>query len=123
MVAVTSANELNRRCGQNTDLILETGFVEDASAFSYVFCNLRAIRSERECDDNAKLAHTDGSWPVPIGMRQKSGKCLRWSALRGFYYGVRLACDGEELCGGFREHVCGAVLMDDGLGEGEVGLP
>lgn len=69
---MTSAKELNSR-GQNTDLILETGFVEDASAFSYVFCNLRAIRSERECDDNAKLAHTDGSWPVPIGMRQKSG--------------------------------------------------
>jgi len=75
---VTSAKELSRRCRHSTYLIFETGFVEDAGAFGYVFRNLQRIRSKKDGDDNAELAHTEGSWPVPIGMRQKSSKLQRF---------------------------------------------
>ena len=63
---MTSAKEPNRQCGQNTDLILKTGFIEDAGAFSYVFCNLRAIRSERECDDKQNLHIQKGHGLCPL---------------------------------------------------------
>jgi hypothetical protein len=81
----------------DTDLVFETGFFEDAGAFSYIFCNLQGIRSKKYGDDIVKLAHTEGSWPVPIGMRQKSSKLSKMPALRGSRYSVRLACDSEEL--------------------------
>ena len=60
------------RPGRTTNLILETGFVEDAAAFGYVFGNLQAIQSKKDSADKEKFGRTEGSWPVPIGMRQKS---------------------------------------------------
>ena len=73
---------------RDTDLVFETRFFENAGAFSYIFCNLQGIRSKNRGDNIVNLVHTEGSWPVPIGMRQKSSKRSKMPALRGFRYGV-----------------------------------
>jgi hypothetical protein len=52
-------------------LIFETGFIENACAFGYILGDLEEIEERGQWEDG-KRAHTEGSWPVPIGMRQKS---------------------------------------------------
>jgi hypothetical protein len=58
---------------ESTNLVFETRFIENAGAFGYVFGNLKVGLIEKGTNAvQACTVRTDGSWPVPMGMRQKS---------------------------------------------------
>jgi hypothetical protein len=64
---VTSAKELDIRTGESTNLIFETGFVENVGAFGYVFGDLEEIGLERKRDENEIGDMQKGHGLCPLG--------------------------------------------------------